>query len=73
MRKRIAFLAALAAIVAAPAAQADVSTTAALDCDERLERLEAQFYNLADHRGYEGATEWWDQRWQVYFRHCIVG
>jgi hypothetical protein len=73
MRKRIASLAVLAAtITAVPAAQADVST-AGLDCDERLERLEDRFYLIADRRGYEEATEWWEQRWARYHAHCVLG
>jgi hypothetical protein len=72
MRKRIATLAILAAAVTAPAAQADVST-AKLDCDERLERIEARFYKIADRRGYEAASEWWEQRWERYHERCILG
>ena len=42
------------------------------DCDERLERLEAKFYVIEERRGYEAATEWWDARWQAYYKRCLA-
>ena len=29
--------------------------------------------SIADHRGYEAATEWWEQRWERYHERCILG
>jgi hypothetical protein len=58
---------AVAAIGSAAPAQAS-----AQDCDTRLERLEAQFYEMADRRGYETATEWWEARWHAYFQSCVI-
>jgi len=73
-RRRLALVATLAAAAigsAAPAAHADVDATAA-DCDVRLERLEAQFYDMAERRGYEAASEWWQARWHAYFQSCVI-
>ena len=57
------------AVAAAPAAQAE---PAGGDCDVRLERLEAQFYEMADRRGYDAASEWWQARWHAYFQSCVL-
>ena len=68
--RRVALAAVLsvAAVGAAvPAAQADP-----VDCDVRLERLEAQFYEMADRRGYEAASEWWQARWHAYYQSCVI-
>ena len=58
-----------AALVPAASAQADAPQDA---CDARLDRLEAQFYDMADRRGYEEASEWWQARWQAYHTSCVV-
>jgi hypothetical protein len=72
-RRRLALVAALAtaAIGAASPAYANVEATPG-DCDVRLERLEAQFYEMADRRGYEVASEWWEARWHAYFQSCVM-
>jgi hypothetical protein len=54
---------------AAPA-QAGTDGTPA-GCDVRVERLEAQFYDMADRRSYEDATEWWQARWHAVYTSCI--
>ena len=36
------------------------------------ERLVAQFYDMADRRSYEAATDWWDARWHAYFQSCVI-
>jgi hypothetical protein len=59
-----------AAIGSASPAQASAGATPA-DCDVRLERLEAQFYEMADRRSYEAASEWWEARWHAYFQSCV--
>ena len=41
-------------------------------CDARLDALEAQFYDMADRRGYEAASEWWQARWHAYFQSCVI-
>jgi len=73
LRGRLALVATLAAaaIGSAAPAHADVDTTSA-DCDARLTKLVDQFYDMADRRGYEPATEWWQARWHAYFQSCIV-
>jgi hypothetical protein len=58
-----------AALVPAASAQADGPQDI---CDTRLDRLEAQFYAMADRRDYEDASEWWQARWQAYHTSCVV-
>jgi hypothetical protein len=72
-RYRVAFagLAAAAAIGAAAPAHADTGANPG-DCDVRLERLVAQFYDMADRRSYEAAAEWWAPRWHAYFESCVI-
>ena len=55
----------------APAASAQASAPQDV-CDARLDRLEAQFYAMADRQGYEKASEWWQARWQAYHTSCVV-
>jgi hypothetical protein len=68
-RLAIAGIAAVAALGSAGAAQAEPS---AEHCDVRLDRLEAQFYDMADRRSYEEASDWWQARWQAYHRSCVI-
>jgi hypothetical protein len=72
-RRRLALVATLAfaAIGSASPAYASADATPA-DCDVRLERLEAQFYDMAERRGYEAASEWWEARWHAYFQSCVI-
>ena len=68
---RLAVAAAVAAAtigVSAPA-QAD---PAAEKCETRLGHLIEQFYDQADRRGYETATEWWQARWHAYYVSCVL-
>lgn len=58
-----------AALVPAAAANADAPQE---QCDVRLERLEAQFYDMADRRGYDVASEWWAARWHAYHTSCVM-
>ena len=67
----IAALAAVAAVCTAAPAQADTDPTPDT-CDVRLDRLESQFYDMADRRGYEAASDWWDARWSAYHRSCVL-
>ncbi|HYI20393.1 MAG TPA: hypothetical protein VD836_16870 [Solirubrobacteraceae bacterium] len=60
--------AALAGAAASPAS-ADQSASV---CDTRLDRLEAQFYAMADRRSYEDASDWWSARWAAYHTSCVV-
>ncbi len=70
-RLALAAMLATAAIGSASPAYAGVDSTPA-DCDVRLERLEAQFYEMADRRGYDVASEWWQARWHAYFQSCVI-
>ena len=65
----VAGVAAVTALGSAGAAQAQPS---AEHCDARLDRLEAQFYDMADRRSYEEASDWWQARWQAYHRSCVI-
>ena len=72
-RSRLALAGILAAAAIGSAAPASADTgTGAGDCDVRLERLEAQFYEMADRRSYEAASEWWQARWHAYFQSCVI-
>jgi hypothetical protein len=72
-RRRLALagIVAAATIGAAAPAHADAGATPG-DCDVRLERLQDQFYAMADRRDYEAASEWWQARWQAYFQSCVI-
>ena len=65
----VAGVAAVAALGSAGAAQAQPS---AEHCDGRLDKLEAQFYDMAERRSYESASDWWQARWQAYHRSCVI-
>jgi len=67
-RLSIAALVTVAAVGSAAPAQADAADI----CDVRLDRLEAQFYDMADRRGYEQASDWWQARWSAYHRSCVL-
>ena len=69
-RRRIAIAGAIAAasLGAAGSAQAQPS---AEHCDARLDKLVAQFYDQADRRSYEAATDWWEARWHAYYESCV--
>ena len=69
-RLAVAALCAVATIGAAAPAQAGADGTPA-DCDTRVERLVEQFYDMADRRSYEDATEWWQARWHAVYTSCF--
>jgi hypothetical protein len=58
-----------AALVPVASAQAE---TPQEQCDVRLDRLVEQFYDMADRRGYEEASEWWSARWAAYHTSCVM-
>jgi hypothetical protein len=68
-RLAIAGIAAAAALGAGGTAQAAPS---AEHCDARLDKLEAQFYDMADRRSYEAASDWWQARWHAYYTSCVI-
>ena len=63
---------AVAALACAAPAQAADDVDRAAHCDVKLERLIEQFYDMADRRSYEAASEWWDARWHAYFQSCVI-
>jgi hypothetical protein len=72
-RRRLAVAALFAATALTCAVPAQASTEATPgDCEVRRERLGAQFHEMADRRGYEEASEWWQARWHAYFQSCIL-
>lgn len=70
-RLSVAALVAAAAISSSVPAQANTDTTPA-DCDVRVERLVAQFYDMEERRSYEDAADWWEARWHAIFQSCIL-
>ena len=51
---------------AAPADQAE-------RCQQRLERIEHRFRQIEERRGYEAASEWWnDHAWPRYYERCVA-
>ena len=59
----------IAAAALGGAAQAQAKP---LDCDARLERLEARFRVIEEQRGYDAAVKWWPKAWQRYYEKCEV-
>jgi hypothetical protein len=74
LRTRSRRILAAAAVVAAAVAPASAAQAQAPEgvCDTGLDRLEAQFYDMADRRSYEDASDWWQARWQAYHTSCVV-
>ena len=69
MRTKLALAAALAAAALGSAAPAQAHPA---NCDERLEQLEARFYEIEAKRGYEAAVKWWEHRWPIYYERCLA-
>jgi hypothetical protein len=64
---RIAALLAVAAFGATTPAYADKASR----CEAKLERIEDRFHVIEDRRGYEAASEWWnDKAWPKYYDRC---
>ena len=53
----------------AASAQADAPQE---QCDVRLDRLQAQFYDMEERHGYEEASDWWYARWHAYHTSCVM-
>jgi hypothetical protein len=68
-RLAIAGVAVAAALGASGTAQAEPT---AEHCDTRLDKLVAQFYDMADRRSYEDAADWWQARWHAYHTSCVI-
>jgi hypothetical protein len=70
--RRGAALAGVIAVAALGSAGSAQAAPSAEHCDARLDQLEAQFYDMADRRSYEAASEWWQARWHAYFQSCVI-
>ena len=70
-RRRLAIAGAVAAVALGSAGSAQAAPSAE-HCDARLDKLEAQFYDMAERRSYEEASDWWQTRWQAYHRSCVI-
>ena len=70
-RRRLAIAGVVAAAALGSAGTAQAQTSAE-HCDARLDKLEAQFYDMADRRSYEAASDWWTARWHAYYTSCVI-
>ena len=71
IRSRLAIAGVVAAAALGSAGSAQASPSAE-HCDARLDDLVAQFYDMADRRSYDAATEWWEARWHAYYESCVI-
>ena len=71
IRSRLAIAGVVAAAALGSAGSAQAAPPAE-HCDARLDKLVAQFYDMADRRSYEAATEWWEARWHAYHESCVI-
>ena len=70
-RRRLSLAALIATAALSPAMPAQASAAAKpLDCETRLERLEERFRKIEERRGWEYASEWWQDAWQRYYKRC---
>ncbi len=68
-RIAVAGILAAAALTSAAPAQADKTER----CEDRLERIETRFRVIEERRGYEAASEWWnDHAWPKYYERCVA-
>jgi hypothetical protein len=67
LRVAVAGVLAAASLGAAAPAQADKAER----CERKLERLEERFRQIEERRGWEAASEWWNERgWPRYYERC---
>ena len=76
-RGRIAVAGILAAAAlgsAAPAQAHDYDRPSKAErCELRLERIEDRFRQIEERRGWEAASEWWnDHAWPKYYERCVA-
>ena len=68
-RIAIAGILAAAALTTAAPAQADKTD----HCEAKLERIEHRFRVIEERRGYEAASQWWnDHAWPKYYERCVA-
>ena len=69
VRMAVAGVLAAAALTTAAPAQADKADR----CEAKLERIEGRFRVIEERRGYEAASEWWnDHAWPKYYERCVA-
>ena len=72
-RGRIAVAGILAAAALGSAAPAQARADKAERCETRLERIEERFRQIEERRGWEAASEWWnDHAWPKYYERCVA-
>lgn len=73
-RGRIAVAGILAAAALGSAAPAQATPAdSAKRCEARLERIEHRFRQIEERRGYEAASQWWnDDAWPKYYQRCVA-
>jgi hypothetical protein len=73
-RGRLAVAGILAAAALTSAAPAQAAPVDGADrCEIRLERIEQRFREIESRRGYEAASEWWnDHAWPAYYERCVA-
>ena len=71
-RLAVAGILAAAALGSAAPAQAH-HLSKAERCEIRLERIEDRFRQIEERRGWEAASEWWnDHAWPKYYERCVA-
>jgi hypothetical protein len=71
-RLAVAGILAAAALGSAAPAQATPADHAAR-CQAGLERIEDRFRQIEERRGWEAASEWWnDHAWPWYYERCVA-
>ena len=68
VRIACAGLLAAAALGTAPPAQAQQPDR----CEGGAERLEQEFRQIEERRGYDAAVKWWDKAWARYHDRCVA-
>ena len=73
-RGRIAVAGILAAAALGSAAPAQASPADKQErCEARLERIEHRFRQIEERRGWEAASEWWNNHaWPKYYERCVA-
>ena len=72
-RIAVAGILAAAALGSAAPAQAHGGHDKADRCEARLERIEDRFRQIEERRGWEAASEWWnDHAWPKYYERCVA-
>ncbi len=71
-RATLAGILAVTALAAPAAAQADAGTATRIDCDARYERLLDRFRTIEERRGWDEASEWWNEHgWPRFYDRCL--